>query len=53
MWVITVFLDENTTTMYEFETEEEARNALKKIKGCKILSEIVCSTETELALVVH
>jgi hypothetical protein len=27
--------------MFEFETEEEAREALKNMKGCKVLSEVV------------
>ena len=53
MWVITVFLEDHTTTMYEFETEEEARDALKNIKGVKILSEIVYFNETKLALTTH
>lgn len=40
MWVITVFLKENIK-MFEFNTEEEAREVFKNIKGNKILSEIV------------
>ncbi|MFP3125768.1 hypothetical protein OH784_24125 [Ectobacillus funiculus] len=40
MWIITVYSKENTT-LFEFDTEEEARNAFKKITGNKILSEIV------------
>ncbi|MCM2534120.1 hypothetical protein NDK43_19340 [Neobacillus pocheonensis] len=40
MWIITRFLDSNIS-MFEFETEEEAREALKNMKGCKILSEVV------------
>jgi hypothetical protein len=40
MWVITVYLKENTT-MFEFDTEEEARNTFKKIPGNKIISEIL------------
>jgi|1186.fasta_scaffold09086_3 hypothetical protein len=38
MWVITVY-DKESTTMYEFNTEDEAREALKNIPGCKILTE--------------
>lgn len=41
MWIITVFSKENSTKMYEFETEKEAREAFKGIQGCKILTEIV------------
>ncbi len=40
MWIITRYLD-STISMFEFETEEAAREALKNIKGCKILSEVV------------
>lgn len=40
MWVITVYSNESTT-MYEFSTEKEAREALAKINGCKILSEVI------------
>ncbi|MEH7503435.1 hypothetical protein V7152_15730 [Neobacillus drentensis] len=40
MWIITRYLDSNIS-MFEFETEDEAREALKYMKGCKILSEVV------------
>ncbi|MCM2534741.1 hypothetical protein NDK43_23325 [Neobacillus pocheonensis] len=40
MWVITVYANENTT-MFEFDTEEEAREAFMKIPGCTILTEVV------------
>ncbi|WHY00155.1 hypothetical protein [Neobacillus sp. DY30] len=40
MWVITVYSKENTS-MFEFDTEKDAREAFKYIEGCKILSEIV------------
>ena len=40
MWVITIFLNE-TLRMYEFDTKEEAKEALENIKGNKILSQIV------------
>ena len=40
MWVITVHLKEETK-MYEFETEKEAREVFEKIRGCKILSEVI------------
>lgn len=40
MWIITRYLDSNIT-MFEFEKEEEAREALKKMKGCAILSEVI------------
>ncbi|MEF2094576.1 hypothetical protein V3595_07855 [Bacillus sp. CFBP9009] len=40
MWVITVFLKENIK-IFEFDTEKEAKEIFKNIKGNKILSEIV------------
>lgn len=40
MWVITVYSNESTT-MYEFKTEMEAREVLANIDGCKILSEVI------------
>lgn len=40
MWIITRYVDSNIS-MFEFETEKEAREALKNMKGCKILSEVV------------
>jgi hypothetical protein len=50
MWVITVYSKENTT-MFEFDTEKEAREAFKNIQGCKILSEIVYFNDPRFALV--
>lgn len=41
MWILTVYSNENNIRMYEFNTEKEAREALKDFKGCKILSEVV------------
>ncbi|XJZ27033.1 hypothetical protein ACF5W4_17180 [Bacillota bacterium Lsc_1132] len=40
MWIITRYIDTDIT-MFEFETEEEAREAFKNMKGCKILSEVI------------
>jgi hypothetical protein len=40
MWIITLYSKENTT-MFEFDTEKEAREAFENIQGCKILSEVV------------
>ncbi|MCM2532484.1 hypothetical protein NDK43_08930 [Neobacillus pocheonensis] len=45
MWIITHYLD-SYIKMFEFETEEEAKITLKKIKGYKILSEIVYFTDS-------
>jgi hypothetical protein len=47
MWVITLYSEENTT-MFEFDTEKEAREAFKNIRGCKILSEIVYFNDNRL-----
>ncbi|MBI0576773.1 hypothetical protein IEC97_05340 [Neobacillus cucumis] len=41
MWILTVYSNENNISMYEFNAEKEAREALKNFKGCKILSEVV------------
>ncbi|WML42422.1 hypothetical protein [Neobacillus sp. PS3-40] len=40
MWIITRYIDSNIS-MFEFETEKEAREALKKIEGYKILTEVI------------
>lgn len=40
MWVITCYEGSNIS-MYEYETETEAREACKSMKCCKVLSEIV------------
>ena len=44
MWVITLYSNSNIT-MFEFDTEEEAREAFGHIEGCRILSEIVYFTD--------
>ncbi len=40
MWIITVYSKENTT-LFEFDTEKEARDTFEKMKGNKVLSEII------------
>lgn len=40
MWIITVFSKQNVK-MFEFDTEEEAREAFKSINSYKIITEIV------------
>ncbi|MDR7002078.1 hypothetical protein [Neobacillus niacini] len=40
MWIITVYEKENTK-MFEFDSEELARETFKKISGCKILTEVI------------
>ncbi|MFC3883926.1 hypothetical protein ACFOU2_10585 [Bacillus songklensis] len=49
MWVITVYSKENTT-MFEFDTEKEAREAFENIQGYKILSEVVYFNDECFAL---
>jgi len=40
MWIITVYTKADIA-MYEYETEEEARDTLNNIDECAILSEII------------
>lgn len=49
MWIITVYSKENTT-MFEFDTEKEAREAFENIRGCKILSEVIYFNDRRFAL---
>ncbi|WP_180247475.1 hypothetical protein [Bacillus sp. AFS031507] len=51
MWVITLYSN-STISMFEFDTEEEARKALENIKGCKILSEIVYFTDYDFLVAI-
>ena len=49
MWLITVY-SQGTITMFELDTEQEAREALKNIPGYKILSEIIYFNDKRFAL---
>lgn len=40
MWVITVH-SKNNIQMFEFDTEKEAKEAFKGIRGYKILTEVI------------
>lgn len=40
MWIITAHL-KNSIKMFEFETEKEAKEVYERIKGCKILTEVI------------
>jgi hypothetical protein len=51
MWVITVFSNKECIKMYEFNTEEEARDALRNIQGYKILTEMVDYSDQHSPLV--
>jgi hypothetical protein len=50
MWVITAYQNEETK-IYEFKTEEEAKEALKSIKGYKILTEVISFYNRSVKLV--
>lgn len=43
MWVIIVFNSSNSNsyTIFEYDTEREAREKFEKIQGCKYLSEVI------------
>lgn len=41
MWVITVYSKGNNISMFEFNSEKEAKEAFKNVSGCKILSEVI------------
>lgn len=41
MWVITLYYSKDYIKMFEFDSEKEAKEMFKQIKGNKILSEIV------------
>jgi len=44
MWIITLYntySKDNKITMFEFETEKEAKENYERIQGCKILSEVI------------
>lgn len=40
MWIITLY-SEGNISMFEFTTEQKAREAFNSIHGCKILSEVI------------
>lgn len=50
MWIITHYVD-SKITMFEFETEEEAREAFQNMRGCKILTEMVYLNDSQLVTV--
>jgi ArsR family metal-binding transcriptional regulator len=41
MWIITVYSKGNNISMFEFNSEKEAKEAFKNVSGCKILSEVI------------
>jgi hypothetical protein len=49
MWIITTFSKGNTT-MFEFDTEKEAKEAFANIQGYKIISEVVYFNDPCFAL---
>lgn len=40
MWIITIYL-KNEMKMFEFDTEIEAKEVFRKVKGNKYLSQII------------
>ena len=49
MWLITVY-SQGKITMFELDTEQEAREAFKNIEGHKILSEIIYFNDERFVL---
>ena len=49
MWLITVYAEGNIT-MFELDTEQEAREAFKNIQGHKILSEVIYFNDQRFVL---
>ncbi|MED3690795.1 hypothetical protein P4534_18670 [Peribacillus butanolivorans] len=47
MWVITVY-SRNNYKIFEFDTEKEAKEAFKGIKGYKILTEVIYFNDYDL-----
>lgn len=41
MWVITVYTNDNSIKMFEFENEQDAKEFIPDLNGCKILSHVV------------
>jgi hypothetical protein len=44
MWVISVY-EKNDIHMFEFDNKEEAKESFKKLKGNKVLSEVIYYTD--------
>ncbi|CAH0314118.1 hypothetical protein SRABI96_05134 [Peribacillus sp. Bi96] len=47
MWVITVH-SRNNVKIFEFDTEKEAKETFRGIKGCKILTEVIYFNDYDL-----
>jgi hypothetical protein len=41
MWIITVYSKGNAISMFEFNSEKDAREVFNNVSGCKILSEVI------------
>lgn len=41
MWIITVYSKGNNISMFEFNSEKDAREVFNNVSGCKILSEVI------------
>jgi hypothetical protein len=47
MWVITVH-SKNNFKIYEFNSEKEAKEAFRRMQGCKFLTEVIYFNDHEL-----
>ncbi|MGG0413375.1 hypothetical protein [Peribacillus simplex] len=47
MWVITVH-SKNNIKIYEFDSEKEAKDAFRRMQGCKILTEVIYFNDHDL-----
>ncbi|MED3761836.1 hypothetical protein P4555_22725 [Peribacillus frigoritolerans] len=47
MWVITVH-SKNNIKIYEFDSEKEAKDAFRRMQGCKILTEVIYFNDFDL-----
>lgn len=50
MWVITVY-GKSDIQMFEFDNQEEAKESFKKIKGSKVLSEVIYYNDFDSELI--
>ncbi len=47
MWIMTVH-SKNNITMFEFETEKEAKSAFERTQGCKFLTQVIYFNDDNL-----
>ncbi|MEY2195025.1 hypothetical protein AB7942_20125 [Neobacillus sp. BF23-41] len=49
MWILTVYSEGKIPALFEYNTEKEALDAFNKVKGCKILSEVIYYNDTKIS----